>query len=77
VSSYVYNPFVEHELVGAVTAAAGRTAEAITAEAREISRQALVEVLVLLGYPEAWANELEERSAAAGKVWRFERRDDV
>jgi DNA-binding response OmpR family regulator len=71
VSSYVYKPFAEGELIGAVTEAVSRTP---LAPEREDSRQALAELVTLLGYPAEWADDLERSSFAAGKVWRLERR---
>ncbi len=37
--------------------------------AREDSRQALAEMLRLLGFPESYATELERLSYERGKVW--------
>src|SRR4051812_23924179 len=70
VSSYVFKPFGERELVGAVTDALRRT------PAREESRRALADLVALLGYPAEWADELERQSFAAGKVWRVAWRAD-
>jgi CheY-like chemotaxis protein len=76
VSSYVSKPFAEHELVGAVAEAAGVTAGTAVGRARETSRRAIADVLELLGYPEDWAEDLERRSFAAGKLWQLERKAD-
>ena len=37
---------------------------------REESREAIAEILGLLGYPADWAGELERLSFARGRVWR-------
>jgi hypothetical protein len=37
---------------------------------REESREAIAQILELLGYPEDWAGELERLSFARGRVWR-------
>jgi hypothetical protein len=37
---------------------------------REQSREAIAEMLELLGYPEDWAGELERLSYARGRIWR-------
>jgi DNA-binding response OmpR family regulator len=74
VTSYVYKPFAEGDLVGAVTEAVGRGSATGVAAAREESRRALADLVTLLGYPASWADELEETSFAAGKLWRLERR---
>jgi hypothetical protein len=37
---------------------------------REESREAIAEILDLLGYPQDWAGELERLSFARGRVWR-------
>jgi hypothetical protein len=37
---------------------------------REESREAIAEMLGLLGYPKDWAGELERLSFARGRVWR-------
>jgi hypothetical protein len=39
-------------------------------EPRRESRQALAQLLNLLGYPEAWAVELEHRAYLGGHVWK-------
>ncbi len=64
-TSVVQKPFADHAVVGAVNdALAGHTARI-----RERSREALAELVGLLGYSEEWAVELEARSYAAGKAW--------
>lgn len=73
VGSYVFKPFGERELVGAVTEAVRNAAPRLEG-VREESHAALAHVLDLLGYPAGWATDLERRSFAAGKVWRLERR---
>ena len=68
VSSYVAKPAIEHELVGAVANAAAGS----VSQAREASRHALAATLELLGHPDpAWSAALEQRSFAAGKLWRL------
>jgi CheY-like chemotaxis protein len=72
-SSYVLKPFHPEEVVGAVLdALAGARAEAADTvrAARDESRQALAELVALLGYPASWATELERRAFASGSLWR-------
>ena len=59
-------PFVEHELVDTVT----DVLDAHRRAARHESRAALATLLELVGYPETWADELEARAYANGKVWK-------
>ena len=54
--------YEDDEVVDA--ADAGRSA------AREESRAALATLLELVGYPEGWAEDLERRAFAAGKLWK-------
>ena len=69
--SYVLKPYAENEVVGAVLAALANHGEQGIGSAREESRQAIAHVLGLLGYPEEWAIELEERSFRAGRRWHI------
>jgi CheY-like chemotaxis protein len=71
-ASYVLKPFFPEEIVGAVlTALADHAATSRrTARARAESRRAIAELVTLLGYPEQWATELEERAFSSGRVWR-------
>src|SRR5258706_4827454 len=64
--TFLRKPFVEQELVDTVTNAV----DAHRRAAREEARSALAEILELVGYPEAWAEELELRAWEAGKLWR-------
>jgi CheY-like chemotaxis protein len=64
--TYLRKPFVERELVDTVA----KAVEAHRRAAREESRAALAAVLELVGYPEEWADELERRAYAAGKLWK-------
>jgi response regulator NasT len=64
--TYLRKPFVERELVDTVTTALDTHRRA----ARDASRETIATILDLVGYPESWAEELEQRSYAAGKVWR-------
>ena len=70
-ASYVLKPFAETDLVGALFDAIAAHAEAAASAARAESRRAIVQLLTLLGYPEDWAPELEQRAFASGKVWRI------
>jgi CheY-like chemotaxis protein len=63
--SVVSKPFSHQTVVEAVNDALAGNVRA----AREASRQALEELLALLGYPESWAESLEARAFAAGKIW--------
>src|SRR4051812_5054539 len=74
VSAYVFKPFAEGGLGGAVTGAIGGAAGQGATAARDESRDAIAQLVTMLGYPASWADELERRSFAEGKVWRFERR---
>ncbi len=66
-SSYVLKPFTAVEVVRAlIDALAGQR----ISTARLESRRAIREIATLVGYPEAWADELEWRQFAQGKVWR-------
>jgi len=69
--SYVLKPFAPGELVGALVDALAAQGERETRAAREESRRALATLLDVLGYPEEYAVELEERSFSKGKVWRI------
>jgi response regulator NasT len=62
----VHKPFSERAVVSAVTEALA----AGVASARDTSRQAIAEILHLLGYPESYGRRLEAEAFAAGKVWR-------
>jgi DNA-binding response OmpR family regulator len=62
----IRKPFVEQELVDTVTTAL----DTHRRSARTESRSAIAAVLELVGYPESWADDLERRAYAAGKLWR-------
>ncbi len=62
----IRKPFVEQELVDTVTTALDTHRRA----AREVSRAAIAEILEIVGYPETWADELEQRAYGAGKLWK-------
>jgi FixJ family two-component response regulator len=64
--SFLRKPFVEQELVDTVTTAL----TAHTQKARDASRDAIATMLELVGYPETWADDLERRAFADGKLWR-------
>jgi hypothetical protein len=49
--------------------APGAGSEATVEAARVESRTALAELVRALGYPPHWADELERRAFAAGRVW--------
>jgi response regulator NasT len=65
--SYVLKPFTAVEVVRALVDA---LTDRRTSAARAESRQAIREIATMLGYPEDWADELERRMFAQGKVWR-------
>jgi two-component system, response regulator PdtaR len=68
--SYVSKPFHVDDVVEALTEALQtRRGTQESAERRE-SREAIGELLALLGHPVEWAIELEERAFRAGRVWR-------
>lgn len=67
--TYLHKPFVESELVDAVTTVFDNHRRA----ARTESRAAIAEVLELVGYPADWADDLERRAYAAGRVWKKSR----
>jgi CheY-like chemotaxis protein len=69
-TSYVTKPFQVTEVVGALRDAIARHADSGLAARREESRRFLVEMMNLMGYSEEWADELERRSFAQGRVWR-------
>ena len=67
--TYLRKPFVERELVDTVTTVFDNHRRA----ARTESRAAIAEVLELVGYPADWADDLERRAYAAGRVWKKSR----
>ena len=67
--AYLHKPFVESELVDAVTTVFDNHRRV----ARTESRAAIAEVLELVGYPADWADDLERRAYAAGRVWKKSR----
>jgi CheY-like chemotaxis protein len=60
-------PFVVDELVSTVSAALGPER---TPPARAESRAAIAEIVAALGYPEDWADELEQWQYRLGRSWR-------
>jgi response regulator NasT len=68
--SYVAKPFHEEEVVGALHDALATHHGARRTLERETSRDAIQDLLGLLGYPADWADELEERAWRAGRAWR-------
>jgi CheY-like chemotaxis protein len=64
--TYLRKPFVERELVETVTSAL----DTHRRTARVESRQALAEILELVGYPESWADDLERQAFDLGKLWK-------
>jgi DNA-binding response OmpR family regulator len=62
----IRKPFVEQELLDTVRTALDTHRDA----ARTESRLAIAAILELVGYPETWAVELEQRAYASGKLWR-------
>jgi response regulator NasT len=73
VSTVVYKPFAERELVDAVSAAVRRAEEQTLADARAESWRAIADVLGELGHDTSWADEYERRSFAVGKLWKLQR----
>jgi CheY-like chemotaxis protein len=70
-TSYVVKPFAEEEVVGALLDAMAVHADAGVTAARDESRRALAHLLELTGYSPEWADELEQRAYASGRVWRI------
>ncbi len=69
--SLVRKPIAGPEVVEALHDALRAPATGTSvAAAREQSRAALAELLGLMGYADEWADELEESSFRAGKIWR-------
>jgi CheY-like chemotaxis protein len=68
--SYVLKPFAEAEVVGKLIDAIAEFEARDVRLARERSRDAIAELLGLLGYPEEWAVDLERRCYQRGTVWR-------
>jgi CheY-like chemotaxis protein len=70
-ASYVLKPFHPEEVVGAVLDVLAVRRDAREVErARARSREALAELVTLLGHPAEWAVVLEERAFRSGSVWR-------
>jgi response regulator NasT len=67
----VAKPVAPVELVDVIVGALARRPEPTTQELRAESRRALARLLGVLGYPEAWADELERRCYADGRIWRI------
>ena len=70
VTSYVLKPFGKGEVVRALHDALATHATAAMSAARVASREALAELVSMFGYPDEWADELEARAYAQGRVWR-------
>lgn len=68
----VTKPFREEAVVDAVCAALAswEVVEEGLAPARQTSRDAIVELLEMMGYPPVWADTLERRAFGRGWVWR-------
>ena len=64
--TFLRKPFVEHELIDTVTNAHTTHVQKL----RDESRAALETLLELVGYPAAWANDLERRAYDAGRLWK-------
>jgi CheY-like chemotaxis protein len=75
-TSYVVKPFSEGEVVGALLDALA-IHEAKRPDPRAESRAALVHLLALLGYPEGWAEELEQQAYERGHLWRIARGEEA
>jgi CheY-like chemotaxis protein len=69
-SAYVAKPFHVEELVGALHEALASHRAHHMSPVRQDSLETIASLLALLGYPESWAVELEERAFSAGRVWR-------
>jgi CheY-like chemotaxis protein len=70
VASFVTKPFSSRDILDAVAGALRPSLEATGGDLRAQSREVLVELCGLLGYPPTWAATLEERAWAKGHVWR-------
>jgi CheY-like chemotaxis protein len=69
-ASCLHKPFTPSQVVRAVVdalAAHDPRVEGLRAE----SRSAIAWLVSVLGYPEGWADELERRSFARGRIWRL------
>ena len=75
-SSYVLKPFASAEVVGKLLDAIAEHESRGVRAAREQSREAIAEMLELLGRPVEWALDLERRAYARGAVWRRVDRTD-
>jgi CheY-like chemotaxis protein len=75
-SSYVLKPFAGAEVVGKLLDAIADHESRGVRAAREQSREALAELLALLGRPAEWAVDLERRAYERGTVWRRVDRTD-
>ena len=70
-ASYVLKPFQESTIVAAVAGAlAAHRAHAVR-DARASSLRAIEQVVESLGYPAAWAAEIERTTWERGHVWRM------
>jgi CheY-like chemotaxis protein len=75
-ASCLRKPFTPSQVVQALVdalAAGNPHVEARIEALREESRQALRRLVGPLGYPESWADELERRAFASGRVWKLSR----
>jgi CheY-like chemotaxis protein len=70
-ASYVLKPYSDTDVVEAVLGALAAHGERSVESIRAQSRRALAVLLGLLGYPEEWAVELEERDFRAGRRWQI------
>jgi response regulator NasT len=68
--SSVTKPFHVDDVVGALTDALQARRVVHESPERRESREAIEEMLALLGRPVEWGAELEERAFRAGRVWR-------
>ncbi len=72
--SYILKPYVEAEVVAKLLDALAEHESRGVLLAREQSREALAQVLSLLGYPKEWAVDLERQAYARGTFWRIAHR---
>jgi CheY-like chemotaxis protein len=68
-ASYLLKPVASRAIVGALVDAL--QPERLAHHARATSRQAIETMLDLLGHPDEWAVELEQRAWDGGHVWRI------
>jgi DNA-binding response OmpR family regulator len=66
----LHKPFAVDELVATISAALGSGRPDAT---REESRAAIAEIVTAMGYPEDWADDIEQWQYRLGRSWRRRR----